>query len=290
MNKLESLFLNLMICGSKGIGKTTLFHGLFNLDGTNDFHGKSHLEFTEALVKENGYKLRVSCLQADPRNINFLLAYINDLQQDYFTNELRQFLTLNPTRFNDKRVHCCLYLFSPQGHSKPIKESDIRTMKQLSERVNLIPIIAKSDTLTKIEVANYKKKINEAIKHHKIQVFKKGCYKQNQSKFPYAVSASNKKVLNEKGQSILGRQYPWGTIDVEDPEMCDFAELRKFVIRTQYVRLLELTHSEKYASFKITKHNELRINDQQGGGVGNRKANKKRATLVKLEKNLSHHS
>jgi len=280
-------FFNLMICGSKGVGKTTLFHSLFNLDETNEVHGKSHLEFTEALVKENGYKVRVSCLQADPRNTNFLLAYINDLQQDYFTNELRQFLTVNPTRFTDKRIHCCLYLFSPQGHSKPIKESDIRTMKLLSERTNLIPVIAKSDTLTKAEVANYKKKIVDAIKQHKIQVFKKGHYKHNQSKFPFAVVASNKKVTNPKGELVMGRQYPWGTVDVEDPEMCDFAELRKFVIRTNFASLLELTHSEKYAAFKIIKHNELRINDQQGGGVGSRKANKKRATLVKLEKNFT---
>jgi hypothetical protein len=45
-------------------------------------------------------------------------------------------------------------------------------MKRLHTRVNLIPIIAKADTLTHAEIAAFKSRILEDIAHHGIQIFR----------------------------------------------------------------------------------------------------------------------
>ncbi|KAH6583766.1 hypothetical protein BASA60_001287 [Batrachochytrium salamandrivorans] len=46
----------------------------------------------------------------------------------------------------DVRVHACLYFVQPSGHT--LKPLDIEVMKHLGTRVNLIPVVAKADTLT----------------------------------------------------------------------------------------------------------------------------------------------
>ena len=50
----------------------------------------------------------------------------------------------------DTRVHCLLYFISPYGRG--LKPLDLDVMKRLSTKVNLVPVIAKADGLTKTEV------------------------------------------------------------------------------------------------------------------------------------------
>ncbi len=44
-------------------------------------------------------------------------------------------------------------------------------MKQLGQRVNLIPIIAKADTLTPKDMAAFKNRVRECIRAHNIHVY-----------------------------------------------------------------------------------------------------------------------
>lgn len=46
----------------------------------------------------------------------------------------------------DTQVHCCLYFIDPKKSA--LDEFDIRILKRLSNRVNVIPIIGKADNLT----------------------------------------------------------------------------------------------------------------------------------------------
>ena len=61
---------------------------------------------------------------------------------------------VNRSTITDNRVHALLYFIEPTGHS--LKALDIQVMKQVHEKVNLIPIITKSDTLTDEEIADFK--------------------------------------------------------------------------------------------------------------------------------------
>jgi cell division control protein 12 len=57
----------------------------------------------------------------------------------------------------DLRVHACLYFIRPTGHG--LKPLDIEIMKRLGTRVNLIPIVAKADTLTPADLAKFKETV-----------------------------------------------------------------------------------------------------------------------------------
>ena len=48
-------------------------------------------------------------------------------------------------------VHCCLYFIPPYGHG--LRQIDLEFLKRLQYKVNLVPVIAKADTLTKDEVS-----------------------------------------------------------------------------------------------------------------------------------------
>ena len=57
----------------------------------------------------------------------------------------------------DTRIHCCLYFINPTGHA--LRPIDVIVMKKLSEVVNVVPVIAKSDSLTLEERERFKFKV-----------------------------------------------------------------------------------------------------------------------------------
>ncbi len=62
----------------------------------------------------------------------------------------------------------CLYFVPPYGHG--LRPLDIEALKSLQTRVNVIPIIAKADILTPVEVKKMKDQILEDLRTHQIQV------------------------------------------------------------------------------------------------------------------------
>ena len=74
----------------------------------------------------------------------------------------------NP-RFKDGRVHCCLYLINPTGHG--LKEIDVEFIRQLGSLVNIIPVISKSDSLTRDELKLNKNLIMEDIDRWNLPIY-----------------------------------------------------------------------------------------------------------------------
>lgn len=58
----------------------------------------------------------------------------------------------------DTRIHCCLFFINPTGHS--LRPIDVIVMKKLSEVVNVVPVIAKSDSLMLEEREMFKQKVS----------------------------------------------------------------------------------------------------------------------------------
>ncbi|KAK0886338.1 Cell division control protein 3, partial [Friedmanniomyces endolithicus] len=109
----------------------------------------------------------------------------------------------------DNRVHACVYFVQPTGHS--LKPLDVEVMRRLHTKVNLIPVIAKADTLTDDEVANFKQRILSDIQHHNIQIFEGPRYELDDeetiaenneimSKVPFAVVGANTEVQTPEGR------------------------------------------------------------------------------------------
>ena len=67
----------------------------------------------------------------------------------------------------DPLVHCVLYFIAPHR----IKVADVAFMKELHRKVNIVPIVAKSDTMTSDEKKEFKKKVREQLETHSIGIF-----------------------------------------------------------------------------------------------------------------------
>lgn len=46
---------------------------------------------------------------------------------------------------------------------------------------------------------------------------------------PFAVCGANT-LIEVKGRKVRGRQYPWGVVEVENPDHCDFIKLRTMLM------------------------------------------------------------
>jgi len=185
----------------------------------------------------------------------------------------------------DERVHACLYFIAPSGHG--LKPLDIEFMKQLHDKVNIIPIIAKSDTLTPEEVQYLKAEIMKQIHNSKIKIyefpeFEEGeddAQKENQKmkdRVPFAVVGSNTIIENSEGKSVRGRKYPWGCVDIENLEHCDFVPLRNMLIRTHLQDLKDMTNSVHYENFRCRKLAGV-------AGVNNKMFNKNPLAMIEEE-------
>lgn len=138
-------------------------------------------------------------------------------------------------------------------------------MRRLHQKVNLIPVIAKSDTMTDEEIALFKQRILADIAHHNIEIFYAPVYDNEDDetlaeneeivrKIPFAVVGSDNEVDTPDGRRVRGRAYPWGVIEVDNEEHCDFVKLRQMLIRSHMEELKEHTHNvlyEKYRSEKL---------------------------------------
>lgn len=83
-----------------------------------------------------------------------IIEFLDDQHESYMLQEQQ------PRRVDkiDLRVHACLYFIRPTGHT--LKPLDIEVMKRLSSRVNLIPVVAKADTLSPSDLARFKQRVS----------------------------------------------------------------------------------------------------------------------------------
>lgn len=117
---------------------------------------------------------------------------------------------------------------------------DIQFLKRLHGKVNIVPIIAKADSLSTNEASLYKKKTLRELEEHGINIFKipecdsdeDELYrikdKEIRESIPFAIIGSTTTVeLN--GRRVRGREYPWGVVDIQDERYSDFVKLRTFL-------------------------------------------------------------
>lgn len=66
---------------------------------------------------------------------------------------------------------------------------------------------------------------------------------------PYALIASERVILTEKGEHVRGRQYRWGIAEVENELHCDFIKLRRVLMEQYMLDLIDSTvekHHQRY--------------------------------------------
>jgi septin 4 len=134
-------------------------------------------------------------------------------------------------------------------------------MRRLHRKVNIVVVIAKADTLTQSEVKKLKANILNDIEEAGIQIYKfpeidsdededfKEQDRELKASVPFAVVGSNV-VMELAGRKVRGRQYPWGVVDVENPQHSDFNKLRTMLIQTHMQDLKDTTQDVHYENFR----------------------------------------
>ena len=125
------------------------------------------IQSISADIEENGVRLRLTVVDTpgfgDFVNNDDSWRPIIENIEARFDSYLDAENKVNRMNIVDNRVHACVYFIQPTGHS--LKPLDIEVMRRLHTKVNLIPVIAKSDTLTDEEITSFKARVRFMIVH-----------------------------------------------------------------------------------------------------------------------------
>lgn len=266
----------LMVAGESGLGKTTFINTLFQTllklhQNPAERHGRftsTHqtveISVERAILEEKGFSIRLNVIDTPGfgNNVNNLdlwtpiVDFIDDQHEAYMKQEQQP----HRKERKDLRVNACLYFIRPTGHL--LKPLDIEVMKRLLTRVNLIPVIAKSDTLAALELEQFKGRIRDVIEAQDINIYTPPMEQDDPASaehlrqlielMPFAIVGAEEEV-EHNGQYVRGRKYPWGVVEVENEAHCDFRKLRSLLLRTNMLDLVLLTNDVHFETFRQVK-------------------------------------
>ncbi|BAO38303.1 cell division control protein 12 [Kluyveromyces marxianus] len=272
----------LLTCGESGLGKTTFINTLFQttLKPSDARTGRSiqgpikktvEIDILRAELEEKNFTLKLNVIDTpgfgdnvnNDKSWQQIIDFIDDQHDSYMRQEQQPY---RDVKF-DLRVHAVLYFIRPTGHG--LKPLDIETMKRISTRANLIPVIAKADTLTSQELQDFKLRIRQVIEAQEIRIFTPPLNetqddpaamehaRQLIESMPFAIVGSEDQFDNGSGTKVVARKYPWGLVEVENDQHCDFRKLRSLLLRTNLLDLILSTqelHYETYRRLRLESH------------------------------------
>ena len=270
--------INNINSNNKTIPKTITYSNISALnaiDLNNSFDPtNSHLEpgiaITETsveIIDDDNTKILLTIIDTpgfgDNFNNNICIEEIcNFLEQQFDLVLAEETKVKRNPRFEDTRIHCCLYFIEPTGHG--LKELDIQSMIKFSKFVNILPIISRADSFTIDELKKFKKNILLDIEKFKIPIFQfqtdddetdidlieESKYLSNLQ--PFAIITSDLEgIINDKKTRI--RKYPWGIIDINDTNVSDFPILKSVLLGSQLQELKDITHDFLYENYRTEK-------------------------------------
>jgi len=261
----------IMVVGESGLGKTTLINTLFSTElSPNKNYSRRHekqldklteVEIIKAELEERQFKVKLTVIDTpgfgdyvnNRDSWSPIVEFIDDQHEAYMRQEQQ------PQRQDktDLRVHACLYFIRPTGHT--LKPLDIEIMKRLGTRVNLIPVVAKADTLTQNDLFTFKQRVREVIQAQGIRIYTPPIESDDENSeharvlieaMPFSIIGSTEDVRTADGRVVKGREYIWGVAEVENENHCDFKKLRSLLIRTHMLDLISTSEELHYENYR----------------------------------------
>lgn len=272
----SGFIFNIICIGETGLGKSTLMDSLFNtsFESTPSSHTldsvkvKSHTyELHESNVKLKltlcdtvGYGDQINKEESSKA----IVDYIDAQFENYLQEELK--IKRSLSTYHDSRIHACLYFICPTGHG--LKALDLVCMRKLQKKVNIIPVIAMADTVAKSDLTKFKERITSALAANGIQIYQfpvddaevAESNRAMNAAMPFAVVGSTD-FVKVGNKMMRAREYPWGTVQVENEAHCDFVKLREMLIRTNMEDLRDSTHSRHYELYRCQRLEQMGFTD-----------------------------
>ena len=159
-------------------------------------------------------------------------------------------------RLEDPLVHVCLYFIAPHR----LKHIDVAFMRRIHKLVNIVPIIAKSDTMTTKEKEEFKIQVREALLREGVDVFsfdgslirRMEQQDRQEYKHPWAVIGSTDSHL-DAGATVYLRKYPWGNALSSEPAHSDLPALRNLLMWSGQWHDLKLSARQKYEQWRASR-------------------------------------
>ncbi|KAI9023123.1 Septin-domain-containing protein [Hyaloraphidium curvatum] len=286
----EGFRFNIMIVGASGLGKTTLVNTMFaahlvdskaTKHPTDPWPKTTEIASVTHLLEENGVRLRLTIVDTpgygdQVNNENCWDPVLRYIKEQYAAFLRKELTPARDRRIPDTRIHCVLFFIAPSGHA--LRPIDITVMRKLTEVANVIPVIAKSDSLTPEEKDAFKRRIKAELDFHGIRAYpfpqtlediegwdtadEREYLSKMRDMLPFAVIGSETVVQGAEGP-VRGRKTRWGVVNVEEEKHSDFVHLRQFLTRTHLQDLIETTHYLHYEQFRTRQLLALK----EGGGA-----------------------
>lgn len=278
----KTINFSFMIVGESGLGRSTFINSLCggntivptSLTASQDpFSRKLTLRHENVELEDNdGHKISLNIIDT-PNFANALnceddfkivVDFIRHQYDEVLLEESR--VKRNP-RFKDGRIHVVLYLINATGHG--LSEIDVKFMQHVSNLVNIIPVIAKADSLSPEELKLNKKLILEDLNNYNINYYKFNEYEYEEdyiddeiiayNKYlnlliPFAVIGANtyQELKDDDEMMKLRVLNPsWALpINIEMPEFNDFTILKNILLITHLNEFKEITHNVIYENYR----------------------------------------
>nr|XP_025130913.1 septin-14 isoform X2 [Bubalus bubalis] len=207
----QGFFFNILCVGETGIGKSTLIDTLFN---TNLKDKKSSHFYTSVGLKIQTYELQEN-------NVQLKLTVVKTVG---YGDQINKEASYQPiVDYLDAQFESYL-------------QEELKIKRSLGDycdsrvHVCLYFISPTGHSLKSLDILTMK------------NIDSKGL-------LPFAVVGSTEEVKVGK-RTVRGRQYPWGILQVENENHCDFVKLRDMLLCTNMEDLKEQTHTRHYERYR----------------------------------------
>ncbi|XP_027383098.1 septin-12 isoform X2 [Bos indicus x Bos taurus] len=232
---------NIMVVGQSGLGKSTMVNTLFK----------------SKIWKSTMPGLRVPMPQT---------LQLHSVTHVIEENGVKLKLTVTDTPGFGDQIN----------NDKCLRPLDLEFLQRLCRAVNVVPVIARADSLTIEEREAFRHRIQDDLKTHSIEVYPQKSFDEDvndkilnnkiRERIPFAVVGADREHM-VNGRCVLGRKTKWGIIEVENMAHCEFPLLRDLLIRSHLQDLKDITHNVHYENYRIIRLKESHALPQGPGWV-----------------------